>query len=175
MRYQRKLWDHHREKRKRENFPTEGCKSQPGLLTEQRIERTPKQSWLAADRPRPHRRQRGRWATARARRRGTVPISAPETSIQSLTTSSWGPGRLTSPRRVAASDQLSRGDTWHTRGGAQAAPREPRGWDQGGDQDARPTGTVPSASTWPPELLEPGKGMKCTPNGVCAFVECPRT
>ena len=34
---------------------------------------------------------------------------------QLLTMSSWDPGWLTSARRVAAWDQLPRGDTWHTR------------------------------------------------------------
>ena len=38
-----------------------------------------------------------------------------------------------------------------------------------------PPGTAHSPSTWLPELLEPGKGTKCTPNGVCASVEYPRT
>ena len=68
-------------------------------------------------------RQRGRLATARAGRQGVVTISAPEPASstklwagsQLLTTDSWDPGWLTSARRVAAWDQLSRGDTRHTR------------------------------------------------------------
>ena len=39
--------------RERENFPTKGSNSQPGPLTEQRIERIPKESWPAAYRPLP--------------------------------------------------------------------------------------------------------------------------
>ena len=35
-------------------------------------------------------------------------------SSQLLTKSSWGPGWLTSARRVTGRDQLPRGDTWHT-------------------------------------------------------------
>ena len=63
------------------------------------------------DWPIPHKRQRGRPATARARRQGT--ISAPEmassTKLQAgsqlLMKSSWDPGLLTSARRVVARDQ----------------------------------------------------------------------
>ena len=70
--------------------------------------------------PSSHLRQRGRWATARAGRQGA--ISAPEMASstklwagsQLLTKSSWDPVRLTSARRVAAWDQLPRGDTKHT-------------------------------------------------------------
>ena len=40
---------------------------------------------------------------------------------QLLTKSSWDPGQLTSARRVAARDQLPRGDTRHTWDGAPAA------------------------------------------------------
>ena len=34
---------------------------------------------------------------------------------------------------------------------------------------------VCSPSTWSPELLGPGKGIKLRPNRVCVFVEYPRT
>ena len=34
-----------------------------------------------------------------------------------------------------------------------------------------PAGTVHLPNAWWPELLGPGKGTKCTPNQVCAFVE----
>jgi len=40
--------------RERENFPVKGSNAQPGLLTEQRIEQIPKQSWLAVYRPLPY-------------------------------------------------------------------------------------------------------------------------
>ena len=32
-----------------------------------------------------------------------------------------------------------------------------------------------SPSTWSSEMFRPGKGTKCGPNRVCAFVEYPRT
>ena len=72
----------------------------------------------------PNQRQRGRQATARARRWGA--ISAPEMASstklwacsQLLTMSSWDPGQLTSARSVTARDQLPRGDTRHTWNGA---------------------------------------------------------
>ena len=39
--------------REKKNFPVKGSKVQPGPLTEQRIELTPKESWPAAYRPLP--------------------------------------------------------------------------------------------------------------------------
>ena len=89
---------------------------------------------------------------------------------QLLTKSSWDPGWLTSARRVAARDQLPRGDTWHTWDSALAV--------HPGNQAAvtgkviktyRPSGTVCSPSTWSPELLGPGKGTKHGPNWVCVL------
>ena len=56
MRQQPKLGSPEREKRK--NFPKKGSNGQPGLLTEQRIERIPKESWPAADRSLPAARGR---------------------------------------------------------------------------------------------------------------------
>ena len=68
MRQQPKLWDNQREEKKkeRENFSMKRSKAQPSPLTEQRIEQIS------------HWRKRGRQATARARRQGT--ISAAETA-----------------------------------------------------------------------------------------------
>ena len=43
-----------KKERERENFPVKGSNAQPGLLTEQRIEQIPKQSWLAVYRPLPY-------------------------------------------------------------------------------------------------------------------------
>ena len=94
--------------------------------------------------------------------------------FQLLTT--WDPGWLTSARRVAAWDQLLRGDTRHT-------------WDSDlmvhpGNRAARTGevikmhgshGRVNSPSTWLPELLGPGKNTKCKLNPVCALAEYPRT
>ena len=144
--------------------------------------------------PSPHRKQRGRWATARAGRQG--PISAPEmassTKLQAgsqlLTKSSWDPGRLTCARRVAARDQLPRGDTRHTwdsdltahlgnqvAGMGEAIRRTaPLGQcacqapghlscsDLGRAQDAGPIKSAPLWSTWEPEpeQLRPGKCTK---------------
>ena len=67
-----------------------------------------------------HQRQKGRQVTARARRWGAIlaPETASSTKLwagsQLLIKSSWGPGQLTSARRVTGRDQLSRGDTQHT-------------------------------------------------------------
>ena len=102
--------------------------------------------------------------------------------------SSWDPGWLTSARRVAAWDQLPRGDTWHLKWCHCSAPKTPSTWDQGGDSDTRtanlgqcarqapghlscsdlgraqnacPTGSVPLWSTKEPTWFRPGKCMKC--------------
>ena len=47
--------------------------------------------------------------------------------------------------------------------------------DQGGDKMQCTPERVHSPSTWSPELLRPGKGIKRTPNRGCAFVEYLRT
>ena len=52
--------------------------------------------------------------------------------------------------------------------------RNLRGWVGGGDKMLHVPGTVRSPSTWLPELCRPGKGAKCRPSQVCAFVEYPR-
>ena len=134
--------------------------------------------------PTPHRRQRGRHATAWTRRQGAAAISAPETGILHQTVSRLpaanhvflGPWRLTSARRVTAWDQLPRGDTQHTSDNALMA--------HPGNQAAKtgeviktqgPLGTVHWTSAWSPELLKPGKGTKCMPNWVCALAGYWRT
>ena len=61
--------------------------------------------------------------------------------------------------------------TAHLRRHTSCTPRKPSGRDRGGDKSQRPR----SPSTWSPELLGPGKGTKCSPNQVCAFVEYPST
>ena len=124
-----------------------------------------------------------RWATARAGRQGANSAleMASSTKLQAgsqfLTKSSWDPGWLTSARRVTARDQLPRGGhTWHTWDGALAV--HSGNWAAGIREVIKmhsPPGTVHSPSTWSPELLGPGKGTKCMPNWVCAFVEYPRT
>ena len=170
--------------RERENFPTNSsnlrqtltCSQNKGLSEYQRrasrLQTSPASCW----------RQRARWVTARAGGRGA--ISAPEmassTKIwadsQLLTKSSWDPGGLTFARRGAARAQPPRGNTQHTWDGTPEAHL--------GNRAARtrevikkhsPPGTVRSPSTWLPELLGPGKGTKCKPNRVRAFVEYPRT
>ena len=82
-----------------------------------------------------------------------------------LTKTPWNSGRSTSTGRVAARDQLPRGDTQHTRKGAPVVHPENR---------AAGTGEAIShslPSTWSPELLGLGKGTKRRLNQVCAFVE----
>ena len=95
---------------------------------------------------------------------------------QLLTTSSWDPGWLTSARRVTAWDQLPRGDTQHTIDGAVMV--HPENWVSGTREVIKmhgSPGTGHSQSTWPPELLQPGKGTKHAPNRACALAEYPRT
>ena len=83
---------------------------------------------------------------------------------QLLTMSSWDTGQLSSARRVAAWDQLPRGDTWHTWDGALLA--HPGNWvvgTRGLIKMHSPPGTVHSPSTWSLELLESRKGTKHKP------------
>ena len=119
------------------------------------------------DWPIPHKRQRGRPATARARRQGT--ISAPEmassTKLQAgsqfLIKFSWDPGWLTSVRRATARDQLPRGDTRNTWDGAPTV--HPGNRVAGKGEVIRCTtllGSVHLSSTWSPEMLRPGKYMQ---------------
>ena len=99
-----------------------------------------------------------------------------QAGFQLLTKSSWDLGRLTSARRVTARDQLPRGGTQHTWGGAPTAHPGNRG--AGTGEVIRCTAhlrSVRSPSTWSPELLGPGKGTKHMPNRVFAFVEYLRT
>ena len=56
----------------------EGSKAQPGLLTEQRIERIQRRASLLHAGPAPSKRQRGRWVTARAGRQGAAATSVTE-------------------------------------------------------------------------------------------------
>ena len=80
---------------------------------------------------------------------------------QLLTTSSWNPGWLTSARKVAAWDQLPKGETWDTWNGALMV--HPRNWADGTREVIKmhgSPGTVRLPSTWSPELLGTGKGTK---------------
>ena len=128
-------------------------------------------------------RQRGRCVTARAGRQGAAVISAPEitpstklwTGSQLLTMSSWDPGLLTSTKMVTAGDQLPREDTQHTWDGALVTHWGTE-WPELGRWLRRMAHLqVCLPSTWSPELLGPGKDKKCTPNWICALVECLRT
>ena len=125
---------------------------------------------------------RGRWVRARARRWGA--ISAPEIASstklwagsQLLTKSSWDPGWLTSTRRITVRDQLPRRDTQHTWDSALLV--HPGNWAAETREVIRHSthlGRVPLLSTRSLKLLRPGKGTKRRPNGICAFVEYPRT
>ena len=82
---------------------------------------------------------------------------------QLLTTSSWDPVWLISARRVAAWDQLPRGDTWYTWDGALAAH-------PGLGRPLRCTAYLGQCAH-----QAPGKGTKCMPNRACALAEYPRT
>ena len=106
-------------------------------------------------------------------RQGAATISVPEMASstklwagsQLLTLSSWDPGWSTSARRVAAWDQLSRGDLRHAWDGALAT--HPGNRVVGTREVTKmhgPPGAVHSPSTWLPELLWPGKAKKHTPN-----------
>jgi len=137
-------------------------------------------SWLQTG-PFPCWRERGRRATARARRGGKIldPEMASSTKLwagsQLLTKSSWDPGWLTSARRVIAWDELPRGDTQHTWDGSCGTPRKLSSWEWEGDKMHHTSETVSSPSTLSPELLGPENGTKRRPNWVWAFVEYPRT
>ena len=127
--------------------------------------------------------QRGRHATPRGRRQGDTAISAPET------TSSTKLSRLPVANHVflgswmvdicqeghSQRPALQRRYMAHLRWLSRSAPREPKNWDRGDDKTHHPTGRVHLPSTWPLELLRSGKGTKCRPNKLCAFVEYPRT
>ena len=63
--------------------------------------------------------------------------------------------------------------TAHLRWCSHGTPRNPRGWDQGGDKMHHPAGRVHSPSTWWTELFGPHKGTKRRPIGVCVCVEYP--
>ena len=86
------------------------------------------------------------------------------------------PGWLTSIRRVAARDQRPRRDTQRTWDGTPTV--HPGNRAAGTREVIKRTarlGRVCLPTTWSPELLGPGKGMKHRPNRVCASVEYPRT
>ena len=126
-----------------ENFPEKGSNAQPDQLTEQRVERTPKESWPAAYRPLPSRwRQRGRRGTARAGRQGVTPILSAETSVLHQTVSrlpvanqvflgSWMVDIHQEGRSLRPAPQ--RRHTAHLRQRSRSAPGEPRGWDREGE------------------------------------------
>ena len=154
--------------RERENFPGKSSNLRHSLAQSQNkglSEYQRRASWLKTS-PSPSWRQRGRWVTARAGRRGA--ISAPEmpsstklwAGFQLLTKSSWDPGWLTSAGRVTARDHLPREDTQHTWECSCCAPGKPSSWDRGGDKTHHTPGIVHSPSLWLPELLGPGKGTK---------------
>ena len=122
MRQKPKLGDSQRERKKKENFPVKGSNlmwSQAHSQNKGLSEYQRRASWLQTG-PSPRQRQRGTQVTARARRRGatSAPQMASSTKLlagsQLLTKSSWDPGQLTSARRIAAKDQIPRGDTWPT-------------------------------------------------------------
>ena len=121
-------------------------------------------------------RMAGGLSKGRKARGNLAPETASSTKLwagtQLLTKSSLDPGWLTSARRVAVRDQLPRGDVWHTWDGALTVHLG--NWAVGTEEVIRCTthlGRVCLPRTWSPELLGPGKGTKCRPNLICAFVE----
>ena len=120
--------------------------SNPGLLTEQRIEQIPKESQPAADQPNPHQRQRGRQATARAGRRRA--ISAPETASSTKLSripvanqvflGSWMVDIRQEGRSQRSAPQ--RRHSPHLRRCSRSTPRKLSGWDRGGDKMHCPPG-----------------------------------
>ena len=132
VRQQPKLWDSQREEKKRtetqrENFPTRSSNLRHCRAAHRKKDWANTRGDLAEDQPIPRQRQGGKWATARAGRRGAnlAPEMASSTKLragsQLLTKSSWDPGWLTSTRRVAARDHLPRRDAQHTWDGTPAA------------------------------------------------------
>ena len=130
----------------------------------------------------PHRRQRGRCATARARRQGA--ILAPETGILHQTVSrlpvanhtflgSWMVDICQEGHSLRSAPQ--RRHMTHLRQCSCCAPGKPSSRTGEVIKMQGPAGTVCLPNTWSPELLGPGKGTKCTPNRVCTLAEYPRT
>ena len=92
---------------------------------------------------------------------------------QLLTMSSWDTGQLSFARRVAAWDQLPRGDTWHTWEGALLA--HPGNWAVGTGGLTKmhgPPGTVCSPSTWSPSCSNPGRAQNISPRPDGFTGEC---
>ena len=184
MRQKPKLGDSQRERKKKENFPVKGSNlmwSQAHSQNKGLSEYQRRASWLQTG-PSPRQRQRGKCANSQSQKTGgnLSPETASSTNLwagsQLLTKSSWDPGQLTSARRVAAWDQLPKGDTQLTWDGALMAHRG--NWAAGTrelNKMHNPPETVHWLGTWSPELPGPGKGTKCMPNLVCAFAEYPRS
>ena len=107
-------------KKERESFPAKSSNLRHCQATHRTKDWANTRGELASCRPPiPNQRQRGRRGAARVRRQGAISAPEPASSTklwaasELLTKSSWVPGQLTSTRRVAARDQLPRGDTWH--------------------------------------------------------------
>ena len=133
--------------------------------------------WLWTSPP-PTRDRQGR--AARARKGQLRPREASSTNLQAgslLTKTSWDSGQSTSARRVAARDQLPRGDTHGTPENARPlyTQKTERLGRRRQEDAASNLGRPCSPSTWSPERLRPGKGTKRRPHRVCAFVEYRRT
>ena len=130
------------------------------------------------------------------------PLPNCEQAPQLLTKSSWDTGRLTSAGRVAARDQLPRGDTRHTWDcaptahpgnraagtrevmrptappGACALAKHPVAWsclDLGRAQNAGPTEVVPLWSTREPEPQRHGPGKCSQPRARLRQLPCTAT
>ena len=167
----------------KENFPLKGANKQPGCSKKKGLsEYQRRASWLLIG-PFPPAESRDSGVgqpepkgEGQSRPQRPASFTTFWAGSQLLTTSSWDPGWLASAIRVTAWDQLLRGDTWHTWDSALMA--------HGGNLEAGtgevikmhgPPGTVWPPSTWPTELLGPGKGTKQMPNLVCTLVEYQKT
>ena len=135
---------------------------------------------MAVGWPIPHWRQRGRmggsqsWKEANSALRG---ILYQATSSHPVTNQNpvgfWmvdfcqeGRSKRSAPQR----------DIWHTGDGCTRCHSGNQAAGTGEVIRRTPhLGRQHSPSTWSPELLGPGKGTKCRPNGVCPFVDYLRT
>ena len=131
------------------------------------------------DWPIPHGRQRGRWATARARRQEAILAPEIASTVRRFPVANkfflgfWTVDICQKGHSLRSAPQMRH--TAHLRWHSHGAPRNRAAGIGEVIKTHRPPGIVNSPCTWSPELLRPGKGTKFRPNQVCAFVEYPKT
>ena len=171
--------------RKKKNFPVNSSNLELSLAHSQNkgLSKYQRKASQLQTIPSSCKRQRGRPATARVRKKGA--ISAPETASSTkmwvgswlLTKSFWDPGKLTSAG--GSLPEISSPEETHNTPETALLQRTQGTERLGVGRLLRcthwPPGTVCSPSSWLPEVLRPGKGTKCTPSRVCAFVGYLRT